>query len=82
MQHVATYWLVLLILWVVGRVGTKKKRGARCVHVCADDMGNRSLASLEAGPAQGLVVSLYEAALDVGVARAAAEMPRVPIPGR
>lgn len=42
--------------------------------------GGHSLAGLEAGPAQGLVVSLNEAALDVGVAHAAAEMPRVPIP--
>jgi len=54
-----------------------------CVCVCGCRCGpdrGHSLAGLEAGTAQGLVVSLNEATLDVGVARAAAEMPRVPIP--
>ena len=51
-----------------------------CVDAGVDLTGGHSLAGLEAGPAQGLVVSLNEATLDVGVARAAAEMPRMPIP--
>ncbi len=51
-----------------------------CVDAGVDLTGGHSLAGLEAGPTQGLVVSLNEATLDVGVARAAAEVPRVPIP--